>query len=78
MRNYRKLCAAVVLALTIITPTFAGHMSTPVAPPDPPPPSATTMEATLALQDESTGSESAIDPVLGVALDVLQSVLSLL
>lgn len=77
MKNLRQLCAAFVLALMFTLPAFAGQMDTTFAPP--PPPLATTegqMPTTVTGQITTVNSE-AVDPVTQMALNLLQSVMSL-
>jgi hypothetical protein len=69
MKNSKSLCAAVVLTLVLTLPVFAGEMTTMIADP-PPPPTATEGQM-------QTGDSEAVDPVAQLALNVLQSVLSL-
>lgn len=78
MKNLRQLCAACVLALTFSLPAFAGVMSTTVAPP--PPPAETTLAGDMSTTVATAGNEEAsvIDSATEAALNVLQSVLSLL
>jgi hypothetical protein len=90
MRKLQTLCAAVVLALALVVPASAGVMSTgsPTPPPDSPTtdgvvstPSATTdgvMSTGVASQNGTgSGETSAGVAVTGLALNLLQSVLSL-
>jgi hypothetical protein len=91
MKKLQTLCAAVVLALALVVPASAGNMSTgsPTPPPDS---SATTsgntstssattdgnMSTGVANQsDTGSGDISAGVAVTGLALNLLQSVLSL-
>lgn len=70
MKSIRQLCAAVVLTLVVAAHTFAGQMHTLIVDPPPPPPAAAEGQIT-------TGNSEAVDPVVQLALNVLQSVMSL-
>lgn len=72
MKNLRQLCLAVVLTLVVATHTFAGNMHTTVTDPPPPPPSSEDTEGQM-----PTGSSEAVDPVTQMALNLVQSMLSL-
>lgn len=91
MRKLQTLCAAIVLALALVVPTSAGDISTWLTSP-PPDSSATTngntstsapttngdMSTGVASQSGTGGGEtSAGATVTGLALNLLQSVLSL-
>jgi hypothetical protein len=85
MKNLRRLSAALVFALTVTFPAFAGEIDTPVAPP--PPPQAQTQAATtdgeiqtpLTGQAGTSGGEvSATGSATNAALNLVQSVLALL
>lgn len=65
MKNLRTFGAACVLALAMAAPAFAGHISTDIAPPQPPP--AGHIEIPVAPDD----------PVTEAALSLLQSLLAL-
>ncbi len=75
MKNLRQLCAASVLTVTLSLPAFAGQMDTTFASP-PAPSTAGQMDTTVAGQIHTLSSET-IDPVMQIALNVLQSVMSL-
>lgn len=81
MKTFRQLCAASVLILTLTLPAFAGWISTTVAPPNPSPtPAAATADTeTNVTGQEGTGSSEATvaDSATEIALNLLQSVLSL-
>ncbi len=82
MRNLRILCAAVVLALAFAAPAFAGNIHTGVASPPPPQPASMTVgqtesEANGTIHTGVAESEPEADTVTGIALNLLQSVLSL-
>ena len=76
MRRLRQLSMAVLLALMISAPALAGIIGCPPEPaPEPPPVSATgTIEAS---PSGAQPVNPATDPVVDVALNLLQSVLSL-
>jgi hypothetical protein len=83
MKSLRRLSVALVFALTLTFPAFAGEIDTPVAPP--PPSQAQTATANagdiqtpLAGQAGTSGGEvSATGSATAAALNLLQSVLSL-
>lgn len=91
MKKLRTLCGAVVLALTLVVPASAGVMSTGITSPPPDSPDITNgatgtpapttdgnMSTDVAGQSGSRSSKaSASVTVAGLALDLLQSVLSL-
>ncbi|HEX8494153.1 MAG TPA: hypothetical protein VF658_15000 [Pyrinomonadaceae bacterium] len=70
MKKVRQFCAAVVLTLSFAISAYAGQMTTWAT--EPPPPPSTTTEGQM-----DTGSSDAVDPVTQVALNLLQSVMSL-
>ena len=63
MKNLRTVGAACVLALALAAPAFAGHIQTPVVPPEP----------TAAGQIDVPPA----DPVTEAALSLLESLLAL-
>lgn len=77
MKTLRQLLVASVVTFALITPAFAGQMDTMVAPP----PAVATegqMDTTVAGQIETPSSEAtAADSTTEIALNLLQSVLSL-
>jgi hypothetical protein len=84
MKTLRKILAATVLTCALAFPAMAGEMSTGVAQ-SPPPPSVTgdmstgnsaTAESTVT-GDMGTGAASTVDPITGIALSLLQSLLAL-
>ena len=85
MQNLRTLCAAVVLALALAAPAFAGNIHTGVASPPPPPqPASMTVgqtgseaNGTIHTGMAESESEPEADTVAEIALTLLQSVLSL-
>ena len=81
MKTFQRLCAASVLTLMLTLPASAGWISTGVAPPAPSPtPTAAEGEIhTTVTGQEETGSDEATasDSATEVALNLLQSVLSL-
>jgi hypothetical protein len=75
MRKLRQLSIAVLLALIISAPTFAGIIGTPPEPtPEPQAAAATGITDT---PPSAAPANLATDPVVNVALNLLQSVLSL-
>ena len=80
MKPLRQLCLALVFTFTLALPAIAGEMQTTVAPPQPAQ-SATTqgeMQTTVTGQEETGSSEAtAADSAMEIALNLLQSVLSL-
>lgn len=81
MKTFRLLCAASLLILTLTLPASAGWMSTGVAPPNPSPTPAAAPASTETnvTGQEGTGSSEATagDSAADIALNLLQSVLSL-
>jgi hypothetical protein len=75
MRKLRQLSIAVLLALIFSAPAFAGIIGTPPEP-APEPPAATAMGITDT-PPSAASVTPATDPVVDVALNLLQSVLSL-
>lgn len=82
MRHLRRIFLASVFTLTLTLPAFAGQIEIGYAPPPPQPvQTATTdgqIDTTVTGQEETGSSEAtAIDSATEVALNLLQSVLSL-
>jgi hypothetical protein len=80
MKALRRLSVASVFTLALIIPTFAGEISTPVAPPQPVQTVTADGEIStpVAGQEEAGSSEAtAADSVTETVLNLLQSVLSL-
>jgi hypothetical protein len=81
MKNLRQLCVAFVFTCALAMPAFAGQIDTMAVPPPPPAPAAATageIDTGVAGQIEIGSSEAtATDSVTEVALNLLQSVLSL-
>lgn len=86
MKNFQRLCAALVLAFVLASPALAGYMDTGFT--DPPPQSATSSATTSSTADGTqagvagdmdTGDSAATAsaPVAEAALGLLASVLSL-
>jgi hypothetical protein len=79
MKNLRQLCVASVFVFALAIPAIAGEISTGIAPPSAP--AATTageLQTTVAGQAETDSSEAtAADSATEIALNLLQSVLSL-
>jgi hypothetical protein len=77
MKNLRRLFGALVFTLALTIPTFAGEMDTGIAPPQ----AATTegdVQITVTGQMDTGSSEAtATDSATKIALNLLQSVLSL-
>lgn len=71
MQRFKKTFAAITLTLVLAYSALAGEMPGGVAaPPDPHQTSQTTQQ--------STNSSEALNPVVGAALNLLQSLLSLI
>lgn len=82
MRHLRRTLLASVFTLTLTLPAFAGQIEIGYAPPPPPPAQAATAEGQIEIgvtgQAETGSSEAtAIDSATEIALNLLQSVLSL-
>lgn len=77
MRNLRTLCASVVLAFALTAPAFAGNISTMVTAPPPPPAPQGNMHTGVTNQETAEDEATASDSVTEIALNLLQSVLSL-
>jgi hypothetical protein len=79
MKTLRQLLVASVVTFVLTMPAFAGQMDTMVAPP--PPQAAVTegqIDTTVAGQIETpSGEATATDSATEIALNLLQSVLSL-
>ncbi len=75
MRKLRQLSIAVILTLVLSTYAFAGIIECPPAP-QPEPPSATTTGITDTPPSEAQLVAAPTDPVVDIALNLLQSVLS--
>jgi hypothetical protein len=83
MRNLRQLCVALTVTFALALPAFAGEIQTTVAPP----PSTQSAQASTTNSNIETGitgqmdtgssEATASDSVSEVALNLLQSVLSL-
>jgi hypothetical protein len=84
MKTLRQLCVASVFVFALAIPAFAGEIQIGVAPPPPSQPAQTaTAESDIqtgVMGQEETGSgeATAIDSATEIALNLLQSVLSLL
>jgi hypothetical protein len=84
MKTLRQFCVAVVFTLALALPAFAGEMDTgsPAPPPPSQPQTATVngeMQIGLTGQEETVSSEAtATDSATEIALNLLQSVLSLI
>jgi hypothetical protein len=80
MKSLRQFCITAALTFALTVSSFAGQMATGAIPPPPPEPPAENMSEIVtgvAVTDE-TGIETAfIDPITGIALNILQSVLAL-
>jgi hypothetical protein len=82
MKTLRQLCVAVVFTLALAIPAFAGemHIGSPTPPPSQPQTATVNgvMEIGLTGQEETGSSEAtAADSATEIALNLLQSVLSL-
>ena len=76
MRKIRQLIIAVLLALMLGAPAFAGIVDCPPEPP-PPPPSAMAMGIVDTPPSDAVPVTPATDPLVDVALNLLQGALSL-
>jgi hypothetical protein len=76
MNKFRQLGMAVVLALTLALPVFAGITDTPPAPPPPPPPDPLISTGITDTPPAAQSANEAADPVVVFTLNLLQSVLS--
>ena len=74
MKTLRHLCAAVVLTLALVVSAAAGVISTGITPPPPPEP---TLQTDGTIHTGVAESEPEADAVAEIALNLLQSVLSL-
>lgn len=77
MRKLRQLSMAVVLTLALSASAFAGIIGTSPEAPPPEPPSATATGITDTPPSGAQPEAPMTDPVVDVALDLIQSVLSL-
>ena len=86
MKTIRQLCVALTFTLALTVAASAGEMHTTVAPPQPAQASTTTSQSTangeiqtgLTGQEETgSGEVSATDSATEIALNLLQSVMSL-
>lgn len=78
MKTLRQLSVASVFVFVLAMPAFAGEISTGIAPPPPPHAAAGQIETGITGQIETDSSEAtAIDSATEIALNLLQSVLSL-
>lgn len=88
MKNLKQLGAAVVLTLALTLPAFAGEITTMVMPPPPASPASATTQGEISTtvagqittmnEGEISTPVASADSVTGIALNLLQSVLSLL
>jgi hypothetical protein len=80
MKTLRRLCAVFVLTLALALSAFGGEITTGVTAPPPPPPESqatTTGEITTGVTGEISTGVTTTDPVTEIALNLLQSLLSL-
>ena len=77
MRKLRHLSMAIVLTLMLGTSAFAGIIDCPPAPAAPPPPSITASGTVETPPSDVTAPVASTDPVVDIALALLQSALSL-
>ncbi len=77
MRKLRQLSMAVLLALMLGVPAFAGIIDGPPAPAPPPPASAMAMGIVDTPPSDALPVTPATDPLVDVALNLLQGALSL-
>jgi hypothetical protein len=76
MRKLRQLSMAIVFALMVANGAFAGSIGTSPEPP-PEPPSATAPGSIGTAPSDTQSEVVATDPIVDVALSLLQSALSL-
>ena len=77
MRTLRQLSIALLLALVVSASAFAGIIDGPPAPAPPPEPPSATATGIIGAPPSAEAVTPATDPVVDVALNLLQSVLSL-
>ena len=81
MNRLRQICAVTILTISVTLSAFAGNINCGVVEPPPPDPSASVtgeMATGATATNDSLSAETAyVDPVTGLALDILQSLLSL-
>jgi hypothetical protein len=80
MKHLRHFCIATILTFTLAFSAFAGdiHCGVVSDPPSQQSAAAGDMATEPSAADETSGTETAyVDPVTGLALDLLQSLLSL-
>lgn len=78
MKTLRRLCAAFVLTLALTLSAFGGQIETGVTTAPPPPPdTAATGQIETGITGEISSGVTATDPVTEIALNLLQSLLSL-
>jgi hypothetical protein len=82
MKTLRQLCIAMAFTLALTLPAFAGEISTTVAPPQPAQTAPATADGEISTgvtgQIETlSGEATATDSATEIALNLLQSVLSL-
>jgi hypothetical protein len=77
MRRLRQLSMAVLLTLMVSASAFAGIIDGPPAPTPPPESPLATATGTIETPPSAEAVTQATDPAVDVALNLLQSVLSL-
>jgi hypothetical protein len=84
MKTFRQFIATAVLTLVLTFPAFAGEIQSPgVANPPPPPSQQSSVTGDMSCPGVASTGEIpgpgvvALDPVIGTALSLLQSVLSI-
>lgn len=77
MNRLRRFCAAFVLLFALALSTSAGDIHCGAVPPPPEKSTAVMGEMTTGATATSSDENLFIDPVTGLALDILQSLLSL-
>jgi hypothetical protein len=76
MKRLRQICAVTILTVSVTLSAFAGNINCgAVEPPPPETPSSVTGE--MATGATATNETTYVDPVTGLALDILQSLLAL-
>jgi len=82
MKTLRRLCVALVFTFALALPTFAGEITTMIAPPPAQLPQAATTQGEISTPvagqvDTGSGEATTADSATEVALNLLQSLLAL-
>ena len=76
MKRLRQICAVTILAISVTLSAFAGNINCGAVEPPPSDPTAS-VTGEMATGATATNETAYVDPVTGLALDILQSLLSL-